>query len=544
MQQTPYLVELEIPVPVLGQASADQAGALRAPESTGAVEVRRVEGIVLENEFVVATFVPALGGRLLSLVDKATSIDCLSGLSTDSADVPGSPCGGLEITLDGQRRANAFGPVRAAVTEEGLRLSEVGARGGIGIDVLARLGEGAELVLDLRFHNRTRQAVAWNPGVRWGEQLHVQNTASGPQVSAVAGQIGFVVAASGAVLRHIGPTAATLFQDPRPLAPRWRDSFSLSIVPFSPVGQAMRVTSIAAVSMTESELVIQPRRRMAGAKLVLQTSAGRTLEAPADLLPTVTLRYTFAELGGVPNAFAILDADRVERFRFPVAAGSPEMPAAVNPYPDLSAADLSQLEREPAYRYWVANLRTQVAFVAADYAAALREVETALLYNAEDHLAWIEKAIAARHLAESTPDAPELPNAHYLAPLEPLLRAEGFLAQPGLDARTFLAPLADQPQELVDVACFYLDLGLLDDAAFFIDAALAVTDVPMLRYLYAYACLLTGRMATEAAASIARVDVVAPPYPWRIIERSALRELRQRFPENQILEEFSGLVDA
>lgn len=510
---------------------------------TGATETRQVEAIVLDNEFVAATFVPELGGRLLSLVDKTTSLNCFDGELSKPEQLGAFGFGGLEVTLDGHRRANALGPVRAALTDTGLRLSEVGARGGIGFDLIASLGEGAELCLEVRFRNRTLHAVSWNPGLLWSDHgWDVSTSAQAAIVYSEAHQAGFAIVHDPNMLRQSSVSAATCYADLRTLPPRWGETLRLSIVPVSGLGRPRQVTPVAALGMSDTELVIQPRRRVPGVKLVLQTQEGKTLEAPAELAPDTILKYTFEELGGNPNAFVILDADRAEVFRFPAEPPAPStLPNPIG-YPEPPPSDLTQWEREPAYRYWVANLKTRAAFRASDFAGAYGHAENALLYNGDDPLAWIEKAIAARHLGEVDDNAPELPNAHYLAPLEPLLRAEGFLAQTGLDGRTFLAPLAEQPGELVEVACTYVELGLFEDAARFIDAALTVTDVPMLRFLYAYVCLVTGKMKADAASAVSAVKRAEPPYPWRPVERTALAELNRTFPKQPILEQYLGLV--
>src|SRR5207237_1444363 len=90
-----------------------------------------------------------------------------------------------------------------------------------------------------------------------------------------------------------------------------------------------------------------------------------------------------------------------------------------------------------------------------DFAEADQRLEQALLYNAEDHLAWWMKAMAKRLSGEAAEEVPELLNAHYLAPLEPALRAESFLAQPvsmDREPNPLLKPLAEYPESFVEVA--------------------------------------------------------------------------------------------
>ena len=54
----------------------------------------------------------------------------------------------------------------------------------------------------------------------------------------------------------------------------------------------------------------------------------------------------------------------------------------------------------------------------------------------------------------------------------------------------------------------------------------------MLRYLLAYAYLKGSRMDVQAAEQIqmAVSPDPQPPYPWRTVEREALRYLAEKFP--------------
>ncbi|HLK17173.1 MAG TPA: hypothetical protein VKT78_20385 [Fimbriimonadaceae bacterium] len=528
MPQNPYVTELEIEGPTLAPEGSEQTGTPGAGEPTGASERRTVEGIVLENGFLACTFVPALGGRLISLIDKGSGQELLSGH-------------GLEITLDGHRRTNAFGPVRAAVGESSIRMSEIGAPGGIGIDIVVSLADEAVLDIEIGFRNRTLAPVAWNPGWIWAETgWQALWEQPGAVLYRPEADAGIALLAEGPADWIVKGQSALRFEEPRILPPRWGVRIATRIVPFGGIGEPVHVTTVAALGIGESGLALQPRTGMPGSKLLLQTPGGQTLEAPADLDPATNLTYTFEELNGRPAAFAILNADRRECFLYPPPVGKAEHLPAQPEHPDPS--DLTNLAAEPAYRYWVANLRTRDAFQAADFEEAHAQAEIALLFNGDDPLAWIEQAVAARHLEAEETDAPALPNAHYLAPLEPLLRAESLLAQSGLDAKAFLAPLAEIPAELVEVACFYLERGLLEDSARFLDAALTVSDAPMLHLLHANVCLQNAATKADAASAVRLAAKIQPPMPWRPIEMEALTELRRSFPGNLIVEGFSAIV--
>ena len=144
-------------------------------------------------------------------------------------------------------------------------------------------------------------------------------------------------------------------------------------------------------------------------------------------------------------------------------------------------------------------------------------------------------------------EGPELPNAHYLAPLEPVLRAAALLRQPHRDetsANPMLAPLMAVPSNFVEAACCLVEMGLFADAVRWLGEALRHIDLAVLRYLVAY-CLLTGsRMEVEAAEQVAAAGrvTVSGPYPWRPIEKTALVALRKRFPGDRTLAEYASLA--
>jgi hypothetical protein len=271
---------------------------------------------------------------------------------------------------------------------------------------------------------------------------------------------------------------------------------------------------------------------------VLKTAKGLTLEAVADLTPGQALSYSTEEIGGLPVGFVILGAGRRELLRFPIQERDAGSSVPSFKYPDREPVNPDSLLGEPATRYWGALLNARNAFRAGAYAEADQFLETALLFDGDDHLAWIEKAIALRLAGVESEDAPELPNAHFLAPLEPMLRAESFLSQSGLDGKAFFEPLADAPNALIECACVYAELGLFEECARFIDAARSVSDLPMLCFLYAYCCVATDRLQTDAASAVGGVKRLEPPYPWRPIERIALETLTKTFPTNEILAQY------
>src|SRR5262249_54552632 len=133
-------------------------------------------------------------------------------------------------------------------------------------------------------------------------------------------------------------------------------------------------------------------------------------------------------------------------------------------------------------------------------------------------------------------------NAHFLAPLEPALRAESYLANPSQtkEPSAVLRPLGGSPDSFVEVACLLLEANLDKEAATWIDEALRHVDLPMLRYLLAYAHVRGSRMEAQAGEQVALAvrQGKKPPYPWRPLELSALRLLVERFPDDAVLKSY------
>ena len=171
-----------------------------------------------------------------------------------------------------------------------------------------------------------------------------------------------------------------------------------------------------------------------------------------------------------------------------------------------------------------------VALRAGNWSEAVARLEDSLLYNGEDHLSWWLMALAHRLDGDASADGPELPNAHYLAPLEPALRAEAFLSQPvqvGAETSPILRSLEGDVEAWIDVACLLIDAGLYEQAARWLEEGLRQSEEPRLRYLIAYLCLVAKGMVVEARRhlDIAHSRPSGPPYPWQRTELRAIERL-------------------
>jgi len=342
----------------------------------------------------------------------------------------------------------------------------------------------------------------------------------------------------------------------RSLAAHQLDTWRATITPITGLEEAPATGSGAAVSLGAKRLQISVPSECPGAKLLLLQRDGQTVEANFDLSPSQLMSIDLPDSQQNPLALVVRRADRTELIR--VEPGEPPCllkPAEfLPPEPLLDGPKLEMSTQEirlfefPLQHRALANFLLGInEIIDHEPLQADERFEQSLLFNGEDHLCWWAKAAAKRQANLVDEEQLELPNAHYLAPLEPVLRAEGFLAQSmamSAEANPLLKPLEEIPENFVEVACTLIECGFNADASRWIDEAIRHVDLPMLRYLHAY-CFLTGtRLVAEVSEQVSAAARLpfGPPYPWRLVERKALKALHERFPSNDRLREYWELV--
>jgi len=526
---------------------------------TGEEEMRTFRTIVLENPFLRVIVIPGLGGRVLSLFDKRTSTEILRRhpalLPVEGGRRGATMREGIQLRLGPEDRLNALGNVDSLVQQPmddespgGVWIGE--AVGGTGLSFHLHLElppDRAELLVEARVFNRTFEPVAYNgsltlylgDGEIVGNAFYSSERDAGLTIEPASQPLDDWTHGDG-VLR-IGR-----FTDLRDLAPRQLDTWSVRLVPYSRLGRLTAATREVAAYLGSDLLRVQTTEQRLGHKLLLLTEDGQTLEAPADLYPEHLLEVPLEALPSRPVALVVQGPAKEEVLRTDVGArrAAPATPSQISRARHASPLrletddlDLRRAAFDVADRHLAHTLRGTRALARRDFEEAEHSFEQALLFNAEDHLSWWTKAVAGRLTEVGDEERPELLNAHYLAPLEPALRAEAFLSQSpsmGKEPSPLLASLEDTPDSFVEVACLFVEAGLCDQATRWIDEALRHTDLAMLHYLQAY-CFLTGsRMTIEAADHLAAAERLpfGPPFPWRSIELKTLGWLYERFPQH------------
>lgn len=501
-----------------------------ALEALDRVERRAFPVVVLENEYLRATFAPSLGGRLLALLDKRLGAEVWG--AGPLRPQPGGRRGatlaaGMELHLTGEPRLTAMAPVAFAAQEDEAGAAVVWfaeAVTGTGLSWHWRVElapETAALKMEARILNRTDAPVPYQGGLL----VPGRTVASGP---GFVGGEGWVLA-TGEWPWRLGQSGdrikVTRFESPRELAPRQVDTWRVSLIP-----SALSPTAVGEdllVAVDGAQVRIQAASALPNVKIFLQCH-GRILEATAELAPGAVWEGEAPE----PPDGVVIKSDGAEILRWDSSSeGAPD---------PLWADTFDAGRRHAAYaRFADRAIRREAWNEAGDY------LEQSLLTNGDDPLAWWLAGVVRRRTGNSASEAPELLNAHFLAPLEPALRAESFLAQPVVEGRE-PSPLLNSltPEDFVEVACLLLDRGLWQEGVRWLDEALRREKAPILLYLLAYAYLSSGKMGIEASAMIARAGEgpVQPPYPWRPFERRALTELKGAFPTDGRLAEYANFA--
>ncbi|HWA82625.1 MAG TPA: DUF5107 domain-containing protein [Fimbriimonadaceae bacterium] len=550
-------LNLEIGLLEAGPATADSYP-YPSLAPVGRSEPRAFRAVILENPYLRATFVPALGGRLLSLFDKRSQVEVLH--EGPLVPMPGGRRGaslpsGICLHLDGADRLTSMASVQYAAEEPdeetpaALWLAEAVTGTGLSWHLHVVLPpDRAELRIEARVFNRTWEDVPYRAGLLlpvFGENRS-DGTAfftlqDGRGVGLIPERGGWSAGVAG------GALVLARFPEMRGLAPRQLDTWAVSIIPVSGLGHIDAISRYGALAIEGDRLRLQAVEPLRMHKIILLTRSGQTMEAPLLAFPEEIVEMSLPEpVDGV----ALLDAHKDELLRWEgewLEIGRETPPAAPCLRPSLRSEDLEDATFDVATRHAAHALLGNRALAAGDLAEAEYRYEQALLYNAEDHLTWWMKAIAKREGGHEGGEVAEMLNAHYLAPLDPILRAESFFRQPrpaGKEPAVLLRPMDEHPENYVEVAALLVEAQLFELAGRWIDEALRHLDLPMLRYLLAYAHIKATGMDFEAAEQVAVAGrmPLAPPFPWRQTEIEAIFRLAERFPGDGRLHELTLLL--
>lgn len=512
--------------------------------SSGDFRPTELDTVVLDNGLVRATVCPQLGGRLIGLRDVRVGRDVISRPSRLETS-PGGVRGriwhhGLSLGLEGPDRPNALGPVTWALKEgEGasghaaLFTFEMVLGTGLSITTCWAVPAGrCEVLLQCKATNRTAEPQSYRPLWMLGGEWESQANPEGVGLCMAGTDLGLHVHGSVTAVQGTLGTA---------LAPGIQAGVTLG--PWQTAVHTLRLVPLAALGMP-STVAEGLFARVAGNRVLLQS------QVPGQVTATVALEggshhEAQVELGGAP-----LDTELpgpVVKIRMQGESGSvlewpdPRPPVVIPARSALAEAWISPTEGSaeamllagtlteptPGLEAAVLVAKAERSFRSGDFASARSAWGEASGYCPENECVWWAFAHAMARIGEDNSEA--LANAHFLSPLEPLLRAEAFLATPiaeDKDPSPLLVPLVENPDSLLDVLCRLLDVGDRASAARLAEEAMRHADIPLVRWLHAWNLMTGSQMEAEAAgqAAQAAAQVPAPPLPWRPTERRAVTE--------------------
>jgi hypothetical protein len=533
------------------QATDPISGAFPNVKPTGQSESRRFRTIILENDYLRATIVPALGGRLLSLFDKRFQSECLKDIRhlrstpyNESSIVEA----GIVLGNEFGYRPNSLGPcdtklIHTESKEDAAEVivSEIHSGSSLTHLIRYQMGEQAVLRVEVTIQNRSLEYVECQQN-----ELKIFSQGSEEVRSETFAQYGRIgILADPGTVEYTGHKS--LRRGISVLAPRQVDSFAFQLIG---IPSGIQVTHIDEQTCCQlgKTLQIAAHEPKLNHRLLVQNTAGETFEMPVTLHPE---KLFGADLTSVPGS--VLVAQLKDESNHIISTISNHVPNPVQvqtftapkiPIPKSAKRPqlLSQLSN-PHLRLTSLIELAALATESGDHQAADRCYEQALLFNGDDPLLWWAKS-ANKRLGGLDADAPEkleLLNAHFLSPLEPCLRAEAFLSMPqthGKEKSPVLEPLSEVPEVFIDVACRLIEARMYVDAGRFIDESLRHHSFAMLHYLAAALYVDKSSMKIEAADQL-RLGNHAPfpPFPYRLQEKWALKVLLKAFPTDRTLKE-------
>lgn len=516
--------------------------------------------IWMENDFIRLAIAPSLGGRIIALTDLRTGSNVMT-LPSEIKLSEHSHRGvvwnhGLEF-LSGRDRTLSLGPMEFRVIEASGPeekgavflfewLGDVSWHGAITL-----LADRPTFLIEQTHYNRRWLSSQARGGVLFHETDTEQTSSDSCILKSASSEAGIYASWKPGDFILLENSLSTGEPD-FALAGHKSDSTRLECTVFSGKSPVSQTSHLATAFIKDATLEIQPHGEISDAKIYLKVN-GQTLESPFTGQPGHSSTSNLSAIGANIEGFQLQTKNKDVLLSWPdekLILNHPVIPAS----PNLDEIIQSAVQPMRAYRrvsgleafsYWAEALN---ALKEQQWADADELLEQYLGFNAEDSLAWWLKSSVRRESGKAKEeDSPELPNAHYLAPLEPLLRAEAFLNTPQAASREpnpLLASVAANPDHAAGCVGMYLECHLYLGMARLADELLRHRDNAMVRYLLAYALLSQAKNETAAAEHItlAGKQPIEPPFPYRLVEKRAVLELSRRFPNNERLNTLSSVL--
>lgn len=527
---------------------------------TGRRFERPLRMAILENQWLRVVVAIDLGGRIWQIENLESGRKAFPESSGDLQTL--GPRGawlerGLQWELGHEFRATSLGPLDYSIYEASgaaaVFLRDAVREAGLSVAITLP-SDRAEILLEFVRSNRGLGFAAGHFGVRFGGEARLL----GPGIQ-TRGELPLFVRPEPYGFERFaeGPIARLVCDENVDLRPGEVRQTKVTLQPFDFPDASGAIGP--AVWRLESERLLISCALETGAAIHLVARDGSTYQGSCDLRPGQTHESPLHGLAGSIEKAAVLCDERPLEppLRLDESASSERAPSSAARELVAEAYRATLLGEDATHA--IALLAKQPGYEAAARAfegarllaqnepqAAAERFEQALMTNAYQPWLWWLAALASR---PSTPqDArPALENAHFLAPLEPLLRVEAFLSQPvaeGKDTSPLMRDWADRPDLYVEGIGWLLFLGRDEDAIRLADEALRAARTPLILYLLAWAYLRRNRMQVEAANLVSEASQapISAPLPFREVEKVALFDLSARFPNDARLAEWASLT--
>ncbi|MBS1716716.1 MAG: hypothetical protein JSS72_03160 [Armatimonadetes bacterium] len=493
------------------------------------------DALVLENEYL-RVHVASWSGAIIRLTDKRTGIDVFH----DEEGLLLTPAG--ETALDSvvvssrpPEDEGDFGAIWVFVRWAGISYHLQ----------LSLLPGVASLELEYRVLNRTLEPVSYIPELVLPSFKGLLIEGSGDDFLAFdpSRDAGLHWDCSGNPYDRVTVADGlkiAFHSGSRQLAPRQVDSFNLSLRAVSGISEPAAFGELVAMSMREDTLRIQAHRSLPEATVRILDADGAQHEAAVDLRPETVRTIPLGALR--PKALQINSkGEQMVEWVQDAQAPKQEIQNQSTPAPKVDYVheiDPRRMARHGHLRGLAAILQGIEAARDQDWSKADAHFETALLYQGDDPLLWWAKAAAKRLAGTEDEEVPELLNAHFLAPLEPMLKAEAFLNMPVYEGEGGHPMLnAFSHEDFTDCICLLLEFGFEMDAVHLLDEAIRHEDFLMARILLADLHLRAERHFEAAHHLGFAAKLPKPPHePWRQVELDAITRLRQAFPSDAAIQ--------
>ncbi len=547
--------------------------------STASTRMTTFRTLTVENDFTRIVVCPDLGGRIIEFTDRVSGTNVLPpilGVEPSVDDYRGLWWrAGIQWFAGMGRRANSMAPTLTQFVEGesggSLVMFDLDPCTGLSTHISLSLADDEPGVrLAGRVFNRTFFAQPGACGLwipcdgrcvstsDFGGVVFSPSQGSGIAVVADPGLIESWTELDSAVRLDLLGAG-----DAERIGPRQSFEFEFSLYPVAGV-EGRVVLGQGVLLSVGASVAVQALGCAATGKVEITARSGERFSAPIQIDPQKPFCAGLAGYLSDPQMIEVLASDGEQLAVWPrsdartsaLTFDPPRESARQAEFRSLAATvgtakiDEPKLVRAAKDRQLTAPVELVRAYqLLADqrWSEAAERLEAALALHESDPLAWWLLALCRRKLGESSEQSEELLAAHYFAPLDPVLRAESFLAQPmtmGSQPHGTVSPIAAFADMLVDVACNLIEAGLFGEAMRWIDECLRHEPVRALHHLGAYCLAHSTEMAVEAASHLAAAQRCQNPFPLphRNIHRHAIRELNRRFPADTLLQNLAAVI--